>query len=331
MRPLPTNANGALLTGRLRIAAVAELTGIPEPTLRAWERRYGVPNPERTVSGYRYYGPVEVQQIRHMQRLCASGVPAAEAARVVAASKTSKTSKTTTATPVATSSHQAYATVADAMVDAVARFDLDALDSLLRTVMFLGSATAIIDDVLTPAMRAIGDKWHSGEISVAQEHAASYRIGQSIRDLVRLVSPRDHHGLVLLAAFADEEHELGVLTTAARVSSWGFRPVVLGARTPPSAIRDAVEALSPKVVMLGLSIAPAGARVRELVDGYANACAAVPWIVGGVGVSAIAERVRAAGGLLAPEDPAAFEAMTRELVAKQGAKKNKNKKKRSKA
>lgn len=319
MRPLPTNASGALLTGRLRIAAVAELTGIPEPTLRAWERRYGVPLPERTLSGYRYYGPVEVQQIRNMQRLCESGVPAAEAARVVAASAPPALAAPLGATRSEATFDQPYQRMVDTMVDAVERFDLDTLDEQLRSVMFLGSATAIIDEVLTPAMRAIGDKWHAGEISVAQEHAASQRIGQSIRDLIRLVSPRDHHGRVVLGAFADDEHELGVLTAAARVSTWGFRAVVLGARTPPGAIRDAVEALKPKLVALSVTIPPNGARLRELVDDYANACAGVPWIVGGAGASVIAERVRAAGGLIGSDDPVALEAMVREAVAAQDA------------
>jgi methanogenic corrinoid protein MtbC1 len=322
MRPPPTNANGSLLTGRLRIAAVAELTGIPEPTLRAWERRYGVPRPERTVSGYRYYGPVEVQQIRNMQRLCESGVPAAEAARVVAAAAPPVDAHPA-ANARAETPHRPYPRIVDAIVDAVERFDLDALDEQLRSVMFLGSAASIIDEVLTPAMRAIGEKWHAGEVSVAQEHAASQRIGQSVRDLVRLVSPRDHHGLVLLGVFADDEHELGMLTTAARVAMWGFRPVSLGARTPPGAIRDAVEALKPKLVMLSVTIAPAGARGRELVDDYANACGSVPWIVGGSGVSVIADRVRAVGGHLAPEGAVEFEALTRELVAKQETPKKK--------
>jgi hypothetical protein len=66
-----------------------------------------------------------------------------------------------------------------------------------------------------------------------------------------------------------------------------------------------------------VTIAPASARGRELVDDYANACSRVPWIVGGTGASVIADRVRAAGGHIAPEDPVEFEAMTRDLVAKQ--------------
>jgi MerR family transcriptional regulator, light-induced transcriptional regulator len=314
VRALPTNADGTPLTGRLRIAAVSELTGVPEPTLRAWERRYGVPRPERTGSGYRYYGPVEVQQIRNMQRLCESGVPAAEAARVVSNLPTPNVPATRTP-----NGHNAFSEMASAMVQAVERFDMESLDERLRSTMLMGSTSDIIDHVLTPAMRTIGDKWHAGEISVANEHAASQRIGQAIRDLVRLASPRDHHGLIVLGAFADDEHELGVLTTAARVSTWGYRPIVLGARTPPSAIRDAVEALHPKLVALSVTIPPSGARARELVDDYAQAASGVPWVVGGAGVASIADRVRAAGGRIGPDDHTGLEAVVREAVAQYDA------------
>ncbi len=322
VRPLPTNANGTPLTGRFRIAAVSELTGVPEPTLRAWERRYGVPRPERTNSGYRYYGPLEVQQIRDMHRLCASGVAAAEAARVVKAAKAPAISE------FGIYDQTAYATAAAAIVNAVERFDIDALDEHLRAAMFLGSTTAILDDVLVPAMRALGDKWHAGQISVAQEHAASQRVGQSMRDLVRLATPRDHHGTVILACFAHDDHELGVLTTAARVSTWGLRAVVLGARTPPGAIRDAVEALHPVLVGLSVTVAPPNPSARELVDDYASACGRVPWMVGGAGVRAIAERVQARGGLVAPDDHASLETIVRRAVSSQaGADSTKKKKK----
>lgn len=37
------------------IKRAAELTGVPEHTLRAWERRYGLVAPARTDGGYRLY------------------------------------------------------------------------------------------------------------------------------------------------------------------------------------------------------------------------------------------------------------------------------------
>jgi acyl-CoA hydrolase len=70
-------------TGRFRINWVAENTGVPEATLRAWERRYQVPKPSRTPSGYRLYSDEDIAQVQKMRELCEAGISAADAAREV--------------------------------------------------------------------------------------------------------------------------------------------------------------------------------------------------------------------------------------------------------
>jgi DNA-binding transcriptional MerR regulator len=70
-------------TGRFRINWVADTTGVPEATLRAWERRYQVPKPSRTPSGYRLYSQEDVAQVHKMRELCEAGIAAADAAREV--------------------------------------------------------------------------------------------------------------------------------------------------------------------------------------------------------------------------------------------------------
>lgn len=70
-------------SGRFRINRVAESTGIPEATLRAWERRYQIPKPSRTPSGYRLYSSDDVAQVRKMRELCEAGVSPADAAKEI--------------------------------------------------------------------------------------------------------------------------------------------------------------------------------------------------------------------------------------------------------
>lgn len=61
------------MRGHFNIAAVAELTGIPAETLRTWERRYGVVNPERTAGGQRRYSNEEVDRLCLIAQLVESG------------------------------------------------------------------------------------------------------------------------------------------------------------------------------------------------------------------------------------------------------------------
>ena len=50
------------------IRQVAELTGVSEDSLRAWERRFGFPRPARQAGGHRRYEPADVDRIRQALR-----------------------------------------------------------------------------------------------------------------------------------------------------------------------------------------------------------------------------------------------------------------------
>lgn len=50
----------------LSIGEVAQRTGVGEGTLRMWEQRYGFPVPERTATGARRYGELDVELIRQV-------------------------------------------------------------------------------------------------------------------------------------------------------------------------------------------------------------------------------------------------------------------------
>ena len=63
----------------LRIRDVVERTGVGEATLRAWEARYGFPEPRRLDSGHRRYDERDVEAVRQAVRLRDGGVPVKEA------------------------------------------------------------------------------------------------------------------------------------------------------------------------------------------------------------------------------------------------------------
>jgi DNA-binding transcriptional MerR regulator len=46
------------------LKAVIQQTGLKPDTLRAWERRYGLPSPHRSSGGHRLYSPHDVETIR---------------------------------------------------------------------------------------------------------------------------------------------------------------------------------------------------------------------------------------------------------------------------
>jgi DNA-binding transcriptional MerR regulator len=275
--------------GKYRIQTVAEMTGVTAATLRAWERRYGIPVPERSDSSYRLFSDHDVAAIRRLKELCDAGMAPAEAAKLIPRIEEASN------TPV---EGDPYFRACESILRAIHDFDPQALEQAVRGAMFLGSATTVYSRVLGPVMRQVGDAWHEGTLSIAQEHLASERIGAGARDMLRLLDPQPDARPAIVACFADEEHTLPLYGVALALLQLGFDPVVLGARTPPSAIRHAVESIQPSLVALSVTIVPAAFHSRELVDDYADAVAHVPWIIGGSAAEPLRESVEHAGGIV---------------------------------
>jgi DNA-binding transcriptional MerR regulator/methylmalonyl-CoA mutase cobalamin-binding subunit len=279
-----------------RIRTVSQLTGVSTATLRAWERRYGVPTPARTASAYRLYSEADVTLVRRMSDLVKHGVSASEAARSVLGSSEREASASADDLDPFASAHAR-------ILDATVRFDPDGLELEAKRVLSLGPGLVIFDRVFYPALRRIGELWHEGVITIAQEHVASQVVLGTLIDLLRLSQPADSSRRVALACFAEEDHVFGLYGAALRFASWGFRTMILGARTPPSAIARVVSSLDPDVVALSVTIPLSPSLGRELVDGYADACRTTPWIVGGDAATGLRPWIEARGGLFGGADP----------------------------
>ncbi|MGW3362530.1 MerR family transcriptional regulator [Streptosporangium canum] len=65
------------------IGAVARRLGVPAPTLRTWNLRYGIGPSRRSPGGHRRYDTGDLRRLEEMNRLIRAGVPAADAAREV--------------------------------------------------------------------------------------------------------------------------------------------------------------------------------------------------------------------------------------------------------
>lgn len=294
MRPIPrrmapkpkaptTNAEA-----RYRIQVVSEATGVSAATLRAWERRYGVPAPSRTEAAYRLYSDHDVEAVRQMSGHVAAGMSAAEAAKVVLAAER---------VPEMPGSRPDVSRAVRSIVDRVVAGDAAGLQREIAHALTLGPAASIFEDVVAPVQREIGERWHAGQLSVGQEHWVTVSLESAVRALHQVVQPIEAEASVVLACFEAEEHTLPLYGVAIRLASWGYRTIVLGARTPPDALASIRRSLHPSLIGLSVSIPPPAKHAKALISAYADACGPVPWVVGGLAVRPLAAAIERAGGI----------------------------------
>jgi DNA-binding transcriptional MerR regulator len=222
---------------RWRIKEFAGLVGVHEETLRAWERRYHLLQPQRSAGGYRLYSPADVRRIRAMQAHMERGLAAAQAAALAVAESTREI--VAPAEPAA---------LIEELIAAAEAFDATRFDALLDAA-FAGGAVAAIRDVVLPLLREIGQRWERNELTVGQEHFASHLVE---RRLLTAAKGWDTGPgpLALLACPSGERHTLGLVCFGLLLADRGWRIAYLGADTPIDQVADMSEALSPTAVVL---------------------------------------------------------------------------------
>lgn len=274
--------------GPFRIQVVAERSGVPSATLRAWERRYGVPVPARTSSAYRLYSLRDIEQVRAMRELCDGGMSAAEAAKTVLGAAPTRPPSRFLADPLEEAKRR--------ILRSAEALDADLLDQELMRMGYAGDAFTLYERVVAPLLVTVGTLWTEGKVTIAQEHFLSERLETMLRNALTMIRPQTGP-TVLLACVSGEHHVLGLLGSALQFAGWGGRPLLLGANTPPEAIVDAIQRRRPALV--GLSVVRVPARPKTLFDEYARAMDGVPWIVGGEAAEEVGPIVEGAGGLVA--------------------------------
>jgi len=235
--------------GYLRIGQLAKRTGVSPELLRAWEQRYGLLQPGRTAGGFRLYSAADEARVQHMQRLVAGGLAAAQAAHLVLSGDEPAPQADS---PPATTLEDAAGNLA-ASLD---RLDERAANTALDRLFAAYTVETVLQEVIIPYLHRLGERWATGEVSVAQEHFASNLIRGRLLGLAQGWGQGRGPGAIL-ACVPGEQHELGLLAFGVALRRRGWRITYLGTNSPIDAVADIAGSLAPAVVVL-LSMNPEG-------------------------------------------------------------------------
>ena len=172
--------------------------------------------------------------------------------------------------------------------DAVLAGSETAAERVVREAIEAGLPEAVISgEVVAPTMRAIGDLWERGLLTVADEHLAteiSIRVLALQREAFRATSRRGAHRVVL-AGIEGERHALGLSMAGSVLVHAGFDVRMLGPDLPMPDLAAAVDRHRPSLV--GLSVTQAGLAelVPEAIDAARHIAPRVGVLVGGSAAS----------------------------------------------
>ncbi|WP_151775434.1 MerR family transcriptional regulator [Streptomyces abyssomicinicus] len=257
---------GAPREGGLTTGEVARRLGVAPTTVRSWDRRYGLGPTAHTGGRHRRWTATDLARLERMCALTATGVPPAEAARVVLAEAESGAPPRATAAAAAARPRPGARARSRAgsglrlgdvrqeckgIARAALRLDAVALDGLLDEAIGDHGLVAAWTEVIMPTLQAVGRKWESsGERYVEVEHFLSWHVSGALRRHAPPVAADRPGATTVLACVPGENHTLPLEVLAASLAERGLPVRMFGGALPVESLVTAVRRTGPAVVGL---------------------------------------------------------------------------------
>lgn len=266
---------------KYRIGLVARLTGISTHQLRVWERRYHTVKPARSEGGDRLYSDRDVSRLRSLKKLSDLGHSIGQVARLGEDELTELLNSKPATAPDADVSLLARR-VTDQFLESMGRMDVLEAERTLSRAAVAFEPHVYTTEVLLPALNEVGQRWETGQFSIAQEHGASAVLRTQLGALMRLYTPEVGARAVVCATLSSELHEFGALAAGLLAAGRGWRVLYLGPNLPSEEIAEAAVRARAELVLISIVVDDPGAS-----EGLARLRGALPpgvrLIVGGAG------------------------------------------------
>lgn len=237
------------------IRVVAERTGVNPTLLRAWERRYEVVEPGRSDGGQRLYSDADVERILLLRRATDAGRAISSVAELDNAALQVLVDEDQAAREELEREEmgptEAAARVREAL-EAVESLDPTRLERLLRREVVALGAERFLDQLVTPLLVTIGERWRSGHLRPAHEHVAVAVIKQVLGWILERARGAATGRTLVAGTLSGERHELGAMLAATAAALEGWRVVFTGEDLPAEEI--ALTARRVEAHAVGISV-----------------------------------------------------------------------------
>ena len=242
--------------------AVAIETTVPPDTFRAWERRYGVPRPQRTQGGHRLYSERDIEIIRWLRDRTAEGVNISHAVLLLSNVLEEEPEQAIASLTTVRNLHQMVIEMTKALVS----FDSVTAERILSEAFSMHQFEQVLLELIQPTMVDIGDLWHNGSINIASEHFATEFIRRKLSSLINIFESVALNSTIIVACAPTELHDLGILYASLFLSRRGYRVVYLGARVPKSDLLEAISKINPAMVLISATTIDAAISLLDVAQ-----------------------------------------------------------------
>jgi MerR family transcriptional regulator, light-induced transcriptional regulator len=229
------------------IKAVSQATGLSIETLRAWERRYAIVEPQRDPNGRRSYRPEDVIRLRKLRESTERGHPISKLSRL-SDEELNRLLQEPAMRGGRANPSQGFA---EQVLSAAANYRHDDCDQAIAMALALLPISEVVNEVLSPLLNEVGERWHAGVFTIAQERLVTAAVRKQVASVLDTYNRIASGPLMVFTTVTNERHELGILMCALVAASRGLRCLYLGPDLPAADIATVGERTGAAVITLG--------------------------------------------------------------------------------
>lgn len=246
------------------IKNLEHLSGIKAHTIRIWEKRYNLFEPERTDTNIRLYNLENLQKLLNVTLLYNNGY---------------KISKIALLSPQEINENVHKLTINKNADDwsiglfklAMINFDQRLFTKTFNDLLEQFSFSEVFKNVFVPLMNELGVLWQTNSISPSHEHFITSLVKQKIHamceDLQQKYTRRTDRRFVLFLP-DNEIHELGLLYLQYEVLNNGFQCVFLGQSVPIESLSNLVDIGEPITFISYFTIEPSQDKIKAYLNTF---------------------------------------------------------------
>ena len=253
-----------LVKTQFNIKDLENLSGVKAHTIRIWEKRYGLLEPNRTDTNIRKYDLDNLKKLLNVTFLYNEGIKISKIAKLTEEEIQQIIQER------ASQKQEDYAMKAfkTAMFD----FDYTLFATTFNELSERLSFREIFMEVFIPLLQEIGTLWQTGTIDPAHERFISELIKQkiivNISNLQSVQSPNRDDVLFSLYLPYEEIHEIGLLYAHFEILKAGHQTIYLGSNIPLPSLRNVLKHHDNVVFVSFFTVKPDKVSIYEYFKQY---------------------------------------------------------------
>lgn len=261
-------------TPTFNLKAVVQETGLKPDTLRAWERRYGVPEPDRTSGGHRLYSQHDINTLKWLLERQEDGLTISRAVslwRSLVEEGKDPLREMPLSSLVETQPTYSPLELGDTIVelrsswiDACLNFDEHKSEHVLAQAFSYYSPEVVCFELLQKALVEIGNGWYEGTVTVQQEHFASALALRRLDALLAGAPAPTRSTRIIVGCPPGDNHTFGALLITLLLRRRGWDVVYLGANVPTNRLLNTIERTNPALVIFSAQLLDTAATLLDV-------------------------------------------------------------------